>query len=91
MVETMRQVTFNLIVILHLRHDVTDRSTWPAPQRLKALIEPYGLASPRRIGALVARLVHGRRRGRLSCGWKAAEMVRTDSRPHPSTPLQRGA
>jgi DNA-binding MarR family transcriptional regulator len=57
MVETMRQVTFNLIVILHLRHDITDRSTWPTPQRLKAEIKPYGLASPRRIDALVARLV----------------------------------
>lgn len=57
MVETMRQVTFNLIVILHLRHDANDRSTWPTPQRLKAVIEPYGLASPRRIDALVARLV----------------------------------
>jgi len=57
MVETMRQVTFSLIVILHLRHDVTDRSTWPTPQRLKAEIKQYGLASPRRIDALVARLV----------------------------------
>jgi hypothetical protein len=58
MVETMRQVTFNLIVILHLRHNVADRSTWPTPQRLKAVIKPYGLASPRRIDALVTRLVH---------------------------------
>ncbi|MCC8953073.1 helix-turn-helix domain-containing protein [Bradyrhizobium sp. Pear77] len=57
MVETMRQVTFNLIVSRHLRHDVTDRSTWPTPQRLKAEIKPFGLASPRRIDALVARLV----------------------------------
>ena len=57
MVETMRQVTFNLIVILHLRHSENDRSTWPTPQRLKAEIKPYGLASPRRIDALVARLV----------------------------------
>jgi DNA-binding MarR family transcriptional regulator len=57
MVETMRQVTFNHIVILHLRHDATDRLTWPTSQRLKAEIKPYGLASPRRIDALVARLV----------------------------------
>jgi len=57
MVETMRQVTFNLIIILHLRHDVADRSTWPTPQRLKAVIGPYKLASPRRVDALVARLV----------------------------------
>jgi len=57
MVETTRQVTFSLLVILHLRHDESDRSTWPTPQRLRAEIEPYGLASPRRIDALVARLV----------------------------------
>jgi hypothetical protein len=57
MVETMRQVTFDLIIILHLRHDVPDRSTWPTPQRLKAVIEPYKLASPRRVDALAARLV----------------------------------
>lgn len=58
MVETTRQVTFCLLVILHLRYDENDRSTWPTPQRLKDEIKPYGLASPRRIDALVARLVH---------------------------------
>jgi DNA-binding MarR family transcriptional regulator len=57
MVETMRQVTFSTIVILYLRHDEGDRSTWATPQRLKDEIKTYGLASPRRIDALVARLV----------------------------------
>jgi len=57
MVETMRQVTFGLLVILHLRHDESDRSTWSTPQRLKDEIKTFGLASPRRIDALVARLV----------------------------------
>ena len=57
LVEAMRQVTFNLIVSLHLRHDVTDRSTWATPQRLKDEIRTFGLASPRRVDALVARLV----------------------------------
>jgi len=57
LVEAMRQVTFNLIVSLHLRHDVTDRSTWATPQRLKDEIRTFGLASPRRTDALVARLV----------------------------------
>lgn len=57
MVETMRQVTFSTIVILYLRHDEGDRSTWATPQRLKHEIKTYGLASPRRIDALVARLV----------------------------------
>jgi len=55
--EAMRQVTFNLIVTLHLRHDVTDRSTWATPQRLKDEIRAFGMASPRRVDALVARLV----------------------------------
>jgi DNA-binding MarR family transcriptional regulator len=57
LVEAMRQITFNLIVSLHLRHDVTDRSTWATPQRLKDEIRAFGMASPRRVDALVARLV----------------------------------
>jgi hypothetical protein len=56
--EAVRQVTFNMIVSLHLRYNETDRSTWPTPQRLKDEISRFGLASPRRIDALVARLVH---------------------------------
>jgi DNA-binding MarR family transcriptional regulator len=54
--EAMRQVTFNMIVSMHLRHDMTDRSTWPTLRRLKDEISRFGLASPRRIDALVARL-----------------------------------
>jgi DNA-binding MarR family transcriptional regulator len=57
LVEAMRQVTFNLIVSLHLRHEVTDRTTWPTPRRLKDELSTFGLASERRIDALVARLI----------------------------------
>ena len=57
LVEAMRQVTFNLIVSLHLRHDVADRTTWATPRRLKDVLKTFGLASERRIDALVARLV----------------------------------
>lgn len=57
LVEATRQVVFNLIVSLHLRHDARDRSTWPTPRRLKDEIKPFGLASDRRIDALVSRLV----------------------------------
>jgi hypothetical protein len=57
LVEAMRQVTFNLIISLHLRHDVSDRSTWPTPRRLKDEINTFGLASERRIDALVFRLI----------------------------------
>lgn len=53
----MRQITFNLIVSLHLRHDVADRTTWPTPRRLKDELKTFGLASERRIDALVARFV----------------------------------
>jgi hypothetical protein len=57
LVEAMRQVTFNLIVSLHLRYQVADRTTWPTPRRLKDELKTFGLASERRIDALVARLV----------------------------------
>jgi DNA-binding MarR family transcriptional regulator len=53
----MRQVTFNMIVCLHLRHEVTDRMTWLTPRRLKDELRTFGLASERRVDALVARLV----------------------------------
>jgi DNA-binding MarR family transcriptional regulator len=55
--ESMRQVTFNSIISLHLRHDPADRATWPTPGRLKQELKPFGLASDRRIDALVDRLV----------------------------------
>jgi hypothetical protein len=53
----MRQITFNLIISLHLRHDVTDRSTWPTLRRLKDELKMFGLASERRIDALVSRFI----------------------------------
>ena len=53
----MRQVTFNVIVSLHLRHEAQDRATWPTPRRLKDELKMFGLASERRIDALVARLI----------------------------------
>ena len=57
LVEAMRQVTFNLIVSLHLRFDADDRMTWPTPRRLKDELRMFGLGSERRIDALVARLI----------------------------------
>jgi DNA-binding MarR family transcriptional regulator len=57
LLEAIRQVTFNLIVSLHLRYDVTDRTTWPTPRRLKDELRTFGLASERRIDALVARFI----------------------------------
>jgi hypothetical protein len=57
LVEAMRQVTFNLILSLHLRHNVADRATWPTPRRLKDELKMFGLASERRVDALVSRFV----------------------------------
>jgi DNA-binding MarR family transcriptional regulator len=57
LVEATRQVTFNLIVSLHLRHEASDRMTWPTPRRLKDELKMFGLASERRIDALVARFI----------------------------------
>lgn len=57
LLEAMRQITFNLIISLHLRHDVTDRATWPTPRRLKDELKHFGLSSERRIDALVKRFV----------------------------------
>jgi hypothetical protein len=57
LLEAMRQVTFNLILSLHLRHDVTDRATWPTPRRLKNELKMFGLASERRVDALLSRFV----------------------------------
>jgi DNA-binding MarR family transcriptional regulator len=50
-------VSFNLIVSLHLRYEANDRMTWPSPRRLKDELKMFGLASERRIDALVARLI----------------------------------
>ena len=58
LIEAVRQVTFNLLVSLHLRHDAGDPATWPTMRRLKQELSIFGLASARRIDALVARFVH---------------------------------
>jgi DNA-binding MarR family transcriptional regulator len=57
LVDAMRQVTFNLIVSLYLRHDETDRATWPTPRRLKNELKTFGLASERRVDALLSRFI----------------------------------
>lgn len=58
LVEAMRQVTFNLIISLHLNHDVTDRTTWPTARRLKDELKTFGLSSERRVDALLSRFIH---------------------------------
>jgi DNA-binding MarR family transcriptional regulator len=58
LLEAARQVIFNMIIHLHALYDEADRSTWPTIARLKEEMVRFGLASPRRIEALVARLIH---------------------------------
>jgi hypothetical protein len=57
LIEVGRQVTFNMIVALHCRHDETDPATWPTMRLLKQELKPFGL-SERRIDDLVTRLTH---------------------------------
>jgi transposase len=55
LIEAGRQVTFNMIVQLHCRHDEMDQRTWPTMRLLKQKLKPFGL-SERRIDDLVNRL-----------------------------------
>ena len=57
LIEAGRQVTFNMIVQLHCRHDEADPATWPTMRLLKQELKPFGM-SERRIDDLVSRLVH---------------------------------
>jgi DNA-binding MarR family transcriptional regulator len=58
LLEAGRYVTFGNIMCMHARYDETDRSTWPTTGRLKETMRQFGVSSPRRVEALVARLVH---------------------------------
>jgi DNA-binding MarR family transcriptional regulator len=57
LLEAGRQVPFIVILCLHCNHDEADRATWPTIRLLKQQMKQFGLSSPRRIDALVARLV----------------------------------
>src|ERR1700761_7890123 len=81
LVEAMRQVTFNLILSLHLRHDEADRATWPTPRRLKDELKMFGLASERRVDALLARFIQ--------LGFVSAEPSEQDGRVRLLTPTAR--
>ena len=81
MVETMRQMTFNKIIALHFGQDVTDRSSWPTPGRVKDELARFGLASPRRLDALLARLVQA--------GYVQSRPLEQDGRVRILTPTPR--
>jgi hypothetical protein len=56
--EAARTVIFAIIISLDARYDESDRATWPTISLLKQQMTHFGLASPRRIEDLVARLIH---------------------------------
>ncbi len=57
LLEAGRQVMFSVIICLHAHYDEADRATWPTMGLLKQSMTQFGLSSPRRIEALVARLI----------------------------------
>jgi len=58
LLEAGRMVIFNTIICLHAGYDEADRTTWPTMSLLQEVMTQFGLASPRRIEDLVARLIH---------------------------------
>lgn len=57
LLEAGRYVTFGNIMCMHARYDEADRSTWPTTGLLKESMRQFGVSSPRRVEALIARLV----------------------------------
>jgi hypothetical protein len=58
LLEAARTVIFTVIMCLHARYDESEPATWPTMSVLKRHMTQFGLASPRRIEELVARLIH---------------------------------
>jgi hypothetical protein len=58
LLEAGRTVIFTVIMCLNACHEEADRTTWPTMGLLKRQMKQFGLASPRRIEDLVARLIH---------------------------------
>jgi hypothetical protein len=56
--ESARNVLFCVAMCLHAGFIEADRSTWPTLRKLLDTLAPFQLASPRRLEALVARLIH---------------------------------
>ena len=57
LLEAGRNVVFTVLMCLHARSDAADPATWPTLHLLKQEMAGFGLASPRRIVDLVARLI----------------------------------
>jgi len=57
LLEAGRTVLFNVIMCLHARYDEADRATWPTLRLVADVMAAHRLAGPKRVQALVARLV----------------------------------
>jgi len=57
LLEAGRNVVFTVLMCLHARSDAADPATWPTLRLLKQEMAGFGLASPRRIADLTARLI----------------------------------
>jgi hypothetical protein len=79
--EAGRFVTFGNIMCLHARYEKADRSSWPTMGRLKESMRQFGLSSPRRVEALVARLVDS--------GFVEMVLSKQDRRVRILTPTER--
>ena len=58
LLESARMVIFGVAICLAAAFRADDRNTWPTIGNLKAAAGAFGLASPRRIEHVVARLIH---------------------------------
>ena len=56
--EAGRSVMFILIICLYAKYDPADRKTWPTLALLQQKMTQFALSSPRRVEALVGRLIH---------------------------------
>jgi hypothetical protein len=84
--EAARTIIFAILISLDAQYDESDRATWPTISLLKQRMTQFGLASPRRIEDLVARLIHtgfleskpAERDGRVRLLVPAAKMLEAD-------------
>ncbi len=56
MYDAGRMMIFMVLICLYARYDPADRASWPTVGRLKDALKPFGVASPRQIDLVLARL-----------------------------------
>jgi len=81
LLEAGRAVLVNVIMCLHARYDEADRATWPTLRLVTESTAAHGVASPRRIHDLVARLIE--------TGYLEQRAVPRDRRVRILTPTQK--